>query len=78
MTIGQRLKRMRQKASLSVSRLAELSGVQDNRIYLYERGAQVPTLQSLMRLAAPLGADLSAFADCETRADRRNRPVTHS
>ena len=54
LAFGEKLKRLREAAGLSVSQLAVAAGVQRQSIYRFEDGANKPTADVLFRLADAL------------------------
>ena len=75
MTFADVLKGLRAKAGLSQSKLAERSGVSVRTIQGWERGGRSPVSTDFFKLAAALGTDCRAFADCqnEDKPARRKR-----
>jgi len=59
--VGKRLREVRTAAGWSQSRLEEQSGIPQARISRYEKAHVLPSVESLDRLAAPLGLTLSDF-----------------
>lgn len=59
--VGQRIRELRTKRSLSLRALAELSGLSTNAISLIERGDNSPTVSSLHNLASALSVPITAF-----------------
>jgi len=59
--VGQRIRELRTKQSLSLRALAELSGLSTNAISLIERGDNSPTVSSLHNLASALSVPITAF-----------------
>ncbi len=55
---GARLKELREKAGLSLSKLAALVGVNDSHIAHFQSGYAVPNVSQLVQLAAALGCTL--------------------
>lgn len=58
MDIAKRLKDVRKAKDISVYRLSQLSGVSETHIRDLERGDKNPSLDTLSRIAAPLGISL--------------------
>lgn len=58
MNIAKRLKDVRKAKDISVYRLSQLSGVSETHIRDLERGDKNPSLDTLSRIAAPLGISL--------------------
>jgi transcriptional regulator with XRE-family HTH domain len=70
MTFGERLKQLRDAAGLSQPALAEKAGVKVWSIRNWEHGRREPDWRALLDLAAALGVQAEAFADCTSaRAD---------
>ena len=59
MDISKRLKEVRKAKDISVYKLSQLSGVSETHIRDLERGDKNPSLDTLTRIAAPLGLSLS-------------------
>lgn len=55
MTIGERIRRARQNAKMTQTRLAELSGVAAITIYQYETNKRQPRIEHLQAIASALG-----------------------
>jgi transcriptional regulator with XRE-family HTH domain len=77
-TLGERLYRLRQQAGLTLTELAERTGVGSESISMYERGAKAPTLATLFRLAKGLGCALEVFEDVTMPRDLRSRAAAVS
>lgn len=60
-SIGPKLRALRQQKKLSLKQLSERSGVSAAAIHKIERGNMVPTIATLMRLAASLNRTVSYF-----------------
>jgi transcriptional regulator with XRE-family HTH domain len=73
-TLGQRLRRLRQAAGLSVHQLAKASNTPAQAIYVWEADRSAPTFGGLLQLARALGRSLSEFDSVEPRPDLRRRP----
>jgi transcriptional regulator with XRE-family HTH domain len=66
MTFAERLSELRKKAGkMSEATLAESSGVPFTAIREYAMGRRKPTFETVVKLAAALNVDCTAFADCE-------------
>lgn len=61
--IGAKVRGLRQQRGLSLQRLAERSGVSSAAIHKIERSGMVPTITTLMKLAAALNRPVSYFVD---------------
>ncbi len=59
MDIAKRLKNARKSKDISVYKLSQLSGVSETHIRDLERGDRNPSLDTLDRLAKPLGLSLA-------------------
>ncbi len=57
--ISKRLKDIRKAKDISVYKLSQLSGVSETHIRDLERGDKNPSLDTLSKIAAPLGISLS-------------------
>jgi transcriptional regulator with XRE-family HTH domain len=67
--VGQRLRELRAKRSLSIRSLAELSGLNFNTLSLIENGKSSPSVSTLQQLSTALGVPITAFF--ETTSIRR-------
>jgi transcriptional regulator with XRE-family HTH domain len=63
-TFAERLRELREKAKLTQEQLADQSGVPVPSLRGYEQGQREPYWHVAYRLAAGLGVDCRAFADC--------------
>lgn len=54
MTIGQRIRQIRQQRGYTQKKVAEACGMADSAIRKYESGAQVPRIETLQRIASAL------------------------
>ena len=72
-TIGQNLLAARKKASLTQSALAERCSIAQPNIAAFERGARLPSLGSLRRLAHGLGLPLQELTDGPAKAAQWTR-----
>lgn len=70
-SVGPRIRRLRQRKNLSLKQLAERSGVSAAAIHKIERNSMVPTITTLMRLAAGLNRSVSYFVSEEEGEDER-------
>lgn len=64
-TIGQRIKAMRRKASLTQAELAEKAGTATGTIQQYELGKRQPRLEQLQKIADVLGCSIAYLASSE-------------
>ena len=67
--IGAKLKRLRAGRSLTIAQLAEQAGVSSGMISQIERGTTNPSIRTLQRLRAALGANLWEVLDQGVAAD---------
>jgi transcriptional regulator with XRE-family HTH domain len=65
MTFGDRLRELREGKGLSRQALATASGVTFATIHGYEIGRRAPSFSNVVKLAAALGVECTAFADCD-------------
>ena len=65
MKFSEKLRQMRDEAGLSEAKLAAASGVSFASIHCYGLGSRLPSFAAVVKLAAALGVDCTAFADCE-------------
>jgi transcriptional regulator with XRE-family HTH domain len=76
-TFAKRLAELRKGAGLSQAALARAAGVPVGNIRNWEQGQREPSWAAVFRLAAGLGADCRAFADCDgavpTRTPRKKK-----
>ena len=63
MTIGRRLKDLREKRGLSQYQLADLSKVPRNTIIRIEHGEVDPRISTLRRIAKPLGIKVTQILE---------------
>ncbi|AKX95668.1 transcriptional regulator [Moorella thermoacetica] len=66
MTLGNRLKELREKHHLTQYRLAKLSGVSQSHISEIESGDKEPTTGTLMKICSAMGLTLAEFFTEET------------
>ena len=64
MSFARRLRELRQSKGLSREQLADAADLAKATIRDYEQGKREPLLTSAVKLAAALGTDCRAFADC--------------
>lgn len=69
-SIGPKVRDLRQQKGLSLQQLAERSGVSAAAIHKIERNGMVPTITTLMRLAAGLNRSVAYFVEEEQKEDR--------
>lgn len=63
MTIGEKIKEVREQKGLTQKTLGELCGVTDNVIRHYEKGLRVPKIETLDKIARSLGVPLSELSE---------------
>jgi len=61
---GEKLQELRLKAGMSQGALAEASGLSVRNIQNWEISYRLPRADALFQLAAALGTDCRAFAEC--------------
>ena len=66
---GEQLRELRKKRSMTQVELAERSGVPQNHISTIERGAKLPTIGTLIRLAAALHCKVTALVSVFDKED---------
>jgi transcriptional regulator with XRE-family HTH domain len=71
MTLGERIKRLRQERNWSQAQLAQRLNVHQKQVSGYERSVHVPSVEVLIRLAELLDVSLDYLA-FENREDTRN------
>ena len=64
MTFAERLKELMRERGLSEAALHAKSGVPFGTIHTYTNGRRVPAFEAVIKLAAALGVDCRAFANC--------------
>src|SRR4051812_498736 len=64
MTLGDKLKELRDRAGLTQTALAEKSGLSLGVIHDYEQGKREPALRSAVKLAGALGVSVEVLAEC--------------
>ena len=69
-SIGPKVGQLRQQKRLSLQQLAERSGVSAAAIHKIERNGMVPTITTLMKLAAALNRSVAYFVEEEEHEDR--------
>ena len=57
MTLGERIKQLRQEKGLTQKAMGERCGMPDSQIRQYESGKIIPKLEQIVRMAAALGVD---------------------
>ena len=66
---GERLKTLRLKRGLSQRTLAEMAGLPDTHISAIERGAKLPNLLTVIRLAVALDCKVGALTSVFDKSD---------
>jgi transcriptional regulator with XRE-family HTH domain len=67
--LGMRIRELRKKRNLTQVMLAEASGIPQSHMSSIERGAMLPTLLTLIRLAAALDYRVSALVSVFDKED---------
>ena len=67
--LGTRIREMRKKRRLTQVMLAETSGIPQSHMSSIERGAMLPNLVTLIRLAAALNCKVSALVSVFDKED---------
>jgi transcriptional regulator with XRE-family HTH domain len=75
-TLGERLRRERLDARLSLRALAEQAGVSASLLSQLERGIVEPNLSSVRRIASALGTSVGHLADASNEGDAEEIEVT--
>ena len=76
MTIGEKIKTLRQKKKLSQSELGKLAGVHYTHIGKYESNSQMPSSETLKKLNSDLSGTVACMlvyriiTDCRARSRR--------
>jgi transcriptional regulator with XRE-family HTH domain len=68
------LREERERRRISMTRLAEMSGLSQGMISLVEHEHRNPSLDTLLRICGPLGIELSALLRRAEHAAKRNAP----
>lgn len=68
MTIGDRLRSIREAKNITIYRLSKETGISQNHISGIELGKRQPTIETLSRLLAPLGISLAELFNEEKKA----------
>lgn len=67
MTIGEQIKKYRQKAGLTQKQLGEAFGISQQQIAQYESGRRIPKMETLQKIAGALGISRSLlYGDLKT------------
>src|SRR5947208_11934779 len=82
-SIGPKVRQLRRQKNLSLQQLAERAGLSAAAIHKIERNGMVPTITTLMKLAAALNRSVAYFVDEEqaepavlVRSDERKQVFT--
>jgi transcriptional regulator with XRE-family HTH domain len=75
MTFAKKLRELRDKAGLSETKLAEVSGVGIGAIHQYGLGRNKPSFANVLKLAKALGVTCEAFAACEDLDGEEKAPT---
>ena len=82
-SIGPKVRQLRRQKNLSLQQLAERAGLSAAAIHKIERNGMVPTITTLMKLAAALNRSVAYFVDEEpseaailVRSDERKKVFT--
>lgn len=78
MTFAEKLRELRDAASLSEARLATTSGLTFASVHGYGLGRRKPSFAAVVKIAKALGVTCEAFADCEDirgKDDPAERPA---
>ncbi len=59
------LKDLRERASLTQEALAQKAGTSVGNVRNYEQGIRLPSFPAVVKLAAALGVECTAFSGCE-------------
>ena len=69
--VGQKLQILRKRCSLSIRKLAELSGITPGMISCIERNKTSPSIATLRKILTAMESDLAAFFADETVQDSK-------
>lgn len=69
---GDRLRELRSKRGLTQQALADLVGIPQTHVSAMERGVKLPTLLTVLRLAAALGCKVGALVSVFDKGDVRS------
>jgi transcriptional regulator with XRE-family HTH domain len=72
MRFADKLKELREEASLTQAALATASGLSLGIIRDYEQGNREPAFQSLFKLCSALGLSPEVFAECAKGGEKPN------
>ncbi len=76
MTIGEKIRELREKKRWSQKQLAKKAGVSETYIKKYERGEVCPSNQTMYKLAKALGVDITVLiADKYPIIDSQNLKI---
>ncbi len=65
MKFGEKLREVREGKGFTRERLSRESGLPFGTIHNYEIGRRAPSFANVVRLAASLGVECTAFAECD-------------
>jgi transcriptional regulator with XRE-family HTH domain len=68
--IGPKVRELRKQKNLSLQQLADRAGLSAGAIHKIERNGMVPTIATLMKIAAALNRSVSYFVDEEDEGDK--------
>lgn len=74
MRFSERLRALRDGAGLTQEQLAQRAGTSVGNVRNYEQGIRLPTFPLVVKLAAALETDCTAFADCEDVTGEEEKP----
>ena len=69
MTVGQKIKLVRQQKKISQQKLGDMLGVSQAMIAQYEKGDRNPKIETLQRIAIALEVPITSLAEYETPLD---------
>lgn len=70
--VAELLRNERERQKLSMNMLAERSGLSQASVSYIERGMRIPSLDTLLRIAAALDVDLGALIQRASKAANRS------
>lgn len=71
MTFAEKLRELRDERGLSEAKLAKVSGLPFGSVHSYGQGDRLPGFAAVVKLAAALGVDCTAFSQCEDIAEEK-------
>lgn len=75
--VGPRLKQLRQRRDITLSDLAEETGISTSTLSRLEAGLRRPTLEQLLPLARAYGVTLRRARRCTTHRQPTHQPAAH-